>query len=99
MYASDPFSYPFRAVLEGKITRKGYAGSYGFCNWLLGLIEPTRAQLERHRALYGPDCVEIPQETRTAGELRASGLSVREIAHTLGVSERVVKTRLRLESA
>jgi DNA-directed RNA polymerase specialized sigma24 family protein len=57
---------------------------------------PTAAQLERHRRLYGTECVQLPDEKKSVSELRNAGMSVREIARTLGISERTAKTRLRL---
>ena len=72
---------------------------YGFEDWLLGTKAPTRRELERHRSLYGPDCVYIPKETRSASELRAAGLTIKQIAHTLGIKERQVQVQLRVAGA
>lgn len=51
------------------------------------LTEPTPEQLERHRVRFGSEG--LAAETRSADELRKAGLSVREIARTLSVSERM----------
>ena len=63
---------------------------------VISVEAPTDEQLKRHRLLYGPDCVEIEQEKRSATELREDGLSVREIARVPGISERSAKARLGL---
>jgi len=63
---------------------------------VIAVAEPTAAAQERHRKLFGPECVEIPNEQRTVAQLRADGLSVREIARIHGISERTAKARLRL---
>jgi Sigma-70, region 4 len=55
---------------------------------------PPDESLKRHRLAFGPDCVEIAAETRSATELRADGLSVKEIARVHGITERAVKARL-----
>ena len=93
VYGSDPFSYRLP-----KAQRLG-RGAYGFENWLLGIEPPTRKSLERHRSLFGPDCVYIPKETRSASELRAAGLTIKQIAHTLGIKERQVQVQLRVAEA
>lgn len=101
VWGSDWFSYALPSSLKRGIspTHEVSVTPYGFEDWLLGQRPPTRKALERHRSLFGPDCVYIPKETRSASELRASGLSVREIAHTLGIKERQVQTKLRVEGA
>lgn len=96
VYGSDPFSYDFSAALEGREAKPDTSAPYWFENWMLGLPAPSKEQLERHRALFGADCVQIPKEARSIQELREAGHSVRQIAHMTGKSERSVRVLLRV---
>ena len=100
VWGSDWFTYDAPDTLKrGNFTSSEVSDTpYGFENWLLGTKGPTRRELERHRSLFGPDCVYIPKETRSASELRAAGLTIKQIAHTLGIKERQVQVQLRVQA-